>query len=77
MPLNPDLRLLDLLDGHDTRPALIDGSLQVTRAELREAALRAASHLADLGLHRGDTLAIWLPNGATWLQLLLAVLSWA
>ena len=72
MPLNPDLRLLDLLDGHDTRPALIDGSLQVTRAELREAALRAASHLADLGLHRGDTLAIWLPNGAAWLQLLLA-----
>jgi fatty-acyl-CoA synthase len=72
MSFPPELRLLDLLDGHDARPALIDGSLRLNRAELRQAALRAALHLHELGLRRGDTLALWLPNGAAWLQLLLA-----
>lgn len=66
------LRLLDLLAGHDEAPALIEGSLQISRAALRESAQRAARQLQQRGLRRGDTLALWLPNGAAWLQLLLA-----
>jgi fatty-acyl-CoA synthase len=72
MEFPPGLRLLDLLDGHDEAPALIDGPVRLTRATLRESAPRAARHLHDLGLRRGDTLALWLPNGAAWLQLLFA-----
>ena len=65
--------LLDsLLDGRDDAPALIADGNTVSRAELRAAAAAAAGGLADLGLARGDVLALWLPNGAAWLQLLFA-----
>lgn len=66
------LRLLDLLDGHDDAPALIDGPVCTSRSQLKTAAHRAAGHLQQQGLQRGDTLALWLPNGAAWLQWLLA-----
>ena len=72
MEFTPRLRLLDLLAGHDHQPALVDGSLNVSRGELRDSALRAARHLHHLGMRRGDTLALWLPNGAAWLQVLFA-----
>ena len=72
MKLTSSLRLLDLLNGDDDAPALIDGASRLSRGELREAAQRATRHLHHLGLRRGDTLALWLPNGAVWLQVLLA-----
>ena len=72
MDVTPTLRLIDLLAGHDAEPALIEGSTRISRGALRHASLQAARHLHDLGLQRGDTLALWLPNGVTWLQLLFA-----
>lgn len=72
MDFKPGLRLLDLLDGHDEAPALIEGARRLNRRDLRQAAQRAAHHLHALGLRRGDTLALWLPNGAAWLQMLFA-----
>ena len=72
MAYTPALRLLDLLEGHDDAPALIDGPVRTTRAQLRAAAQSAAGHLHQQGLRRGDTLALWLPNGAAWLQWLFA-----
>jgi len=72
MPELSRLRWLDLLDGHDDAPALIDGPVRTTRAQLRLAAQQAARHLHQRGLRRGDTLALWLPNGVAWLQWLFA-----
>jgi acyl-CoA synthetase (AMP-forming)/AMP-acid ligase II len=66
------LRWLDLLNGHDDSPALIDGPVRTTRAQLKRSAQQAAGHLRQQGLRRGDTLALWLPNGAAWLQWLFA-----
>lgn len=43
-----------------------------TRAELRGASRRLASYLATLGLRRGDVVAVWLPDGGSWLQILFA-----
>ncbi|MCX7202365.1 MAG: AMP-binding protein, partial [Burkholderiales bacterium] len=42
------------------------------RAQLREAAYAATVGLSALGLKRGDAMAVWLPNGPAWMQLLCA-----
>lgn len=72
MVIDPSLRLFDLLAGDDDAPALIDGERRFSRASLRQAALAAADDLWAIGLRPADALAIWLPNGAAWVQLLFA-----
>ena len=53
-------------------PALVENGAVVTRTQLRTASKAAARGLASLGFKRGDVLALWLPNGLAWLQLLFA-----
>jgi len=60
------------LAGLDDAPALIDGQRRCTRSQLRDAAQSPAQGLQSLGSLRGDAVAVWLPNGAAWLQLLFA-----
>lgn len=62
----------DLLQGQDALPALVTDQTVLSRAQLRQAAHEAAQGLAALGLRRGDALALWLPNGPAWIQLLCA-----
>ncbi|MBL8383348.1 MAG: AMP-binding protein [Burkholderiales bacterium] len=64
--------LLQLLEGNDAAPAFVAAGRTVSRAALAAAAADAAAHLAARGWRRGDVLALWLPNGAAWLQLLFA-----
>lgn len=72
-PVDLGSGLIDsLLQGHDEREALILGDSVVTRARLRRAASETARALSSLGLRRGDALALWLPNGAAWIELLCA-----
>lgn len=60
-----------LVEAHDdTLTAFHTGTQRATRAELRQAGRRAATWLHGLGVRRGDTLALWFPDGAVWLQLL-------
>jgi fatty-acyl-CoA synthase len=72
MNVDPAPSLTDLLRGDDDALALFDGDRQVTRAHVRSAARAAADGLYALGLRPGDALAIWLPNGTAWVQLLFA-----
>jgi fatty-acyl-CoA synthase/long-chain acyl-CoA synthetase len=48
------------------------GDDRVTFAEMRAGALRMASALAERGVRAGDTVAVWLPNGRLWGELLFA-----
>jgi len=62
-----------ILDAHDSRlPAFYHNGNPVTRGELTHSARQAASALSELGLRKGDKLAVWFPDGAVWLQLLFA-----
>ena len=63
-----------LLDGHAGTPAFVDAENgnTVSRTQLRAAGGAAAHGLLALGFKRGDALAVWLPNGLAWLQLLIA-----
>jgi acyl-CoA synthetase (AMP-forming)/AMP-acid ligase II len=63
----------DLLEsGSVELVALHHGNRTLSRGELAIASRRAASFLRELGVSRGDTVAVWLPDGAVWLQLLFA-----
>lgn len=64
--------VVEMLAAEPHRPAFHIGAMSATRAELRQQASAAARHLAGLGLGRGDVLALWLPDGAAWLQFLFA-----
>ena len=70
--IRPDQGFASLLESEPDRPAFHAGAHCTTRAELLRQSQLAAAHLAALGLRRGDVLAVWLPDGACWLQLLFA-----
>jgi acyl-CoA synthetase (AMP-forming)/AMP-acid ligase II len=61
-----------MLDDMGDQQAFTCRTFSATRAELRLASRRGAALLASMGLSRGDTLAVWLPDGGSWLQLLFA-----
>jgi fatty-acyl-CoA synthase len=65
-------RFRDLLDSHPERPAFFVGESAASRAELAQAADRAAALFGQLGLGRGDIVALWLPDGGAWLQFFFA-----
>ncbi|MDI5929682.1 AMP-binding protein [Rhizobium leguminosarum] len=48
------------------------GGSDVTYGDLRERVQRVAGGLQNNGLRRGDTVAVWLPNVAEWLVIVLA-----
>lgn len=65
--------LLDsLLAGQDEAPACIFERGTVSRRELRTAIDAAAAELVRRGCVQGEVIALWLPNGGAWLQLLFA-----
>ncbi|MCD0449815.1 AMP-binding protein [Actinocorallia sp. API 0066] len=51
---------------HPTRPALRGDGVRLTYPELWEAALTAAARLVALGVAPGESVGVWLPNGADW-----------
>lgn len=71
-PVYADFSLAGLLEAEPGRPAFHAGTHSATRAELLAESHRAAARLSALGFRRGDVLAVWLPDGASWLQLLFA-----
>lgn len=46
--------------------------VRVSRAALRQSADHMAGYLKSMGICRGDTICVWLPDGGAWLQLLFA-----
>jgi fatty-acyl-CoA synthase len=72
MTASPSPSLASLLIGQDDAPALRDGQRQFSRGALRAGVDHAVRGLRQRGLRRGDAVAVWLPNGAAWLQLLFA-----
>ena len=49
------------------RPAITDGALSLSYAELDAARLRAARAFLAAGLGKGDRIAIWAPNMYQWI----------
>jgi acyl-CoA synthetase (AMP-forming)/AMP-acid ligase II len=78
MPAASDERLLDvLLRGEPTAAALItgEGGLGLTYGELGEAVGVLAGRLSALGVERGSRVALVVPSGPDFVQLLLALVA--
>ena len=55
--------------------AVVDGRLRLTFAEVADRVRRAAGAFANLGVDRGDRVAIWAPNSAYWMIAAFGVLT--
>jgi len=53
--------------------AFEDANARVTYGELASRTANFAGHLADLGVNAGDTVAIFLPNGVSWIESCFAI----
>ena len=67
-------RFAHVVQLHGDRPALVvaDQAVRWSYAKLDARARAAAVGLLELGLRRGDRLAVWMPNCSEWLVLQLA-----
>ena len=54
------------------RVAIVDDGSRWSYGELRQLALRAANGLAELGVRKGDRVAVWMPNGLDWVTAFFA-----
>ena len=55
--------------------AVVDGRLRLTFAEVADRVRRAAGAFANLGVDRGDRVAVWAPNSAHWMIAAFGVLT--
>ncbi len=59
--------VLSAADRFGDAEAVVDGPLRLTFAELVERIRCAAGAFADLGIDKGERVAIWAPNSAEWI----------
>ncbi|WP_281259733.1 FadD3 family acyl-CoA ligase [Mycolicibacterium palauense] len=59
--------VLSVGDRFGDAEAVVDGPLRLTFRQLTERVLTAAGAFRDLGVARGDRVAIWAPNSAEWM----------
>ena len=59
--------VLSAADRFGDAEAVVDGPLRLTFIELVERIRCAAGAFADLGVEKGDRVAIWAPNSAEWI----------
>jgi len=57
------------------RPALVDGPVERSWAQLNEAAVEVAASLVATGVQPGERVGIWAPNGAEWVTAVLGLLA--
>jgi fatty-acyl-CoA synthase len=60
---------------HPTRIAVADGTREATYDQLRDEVTRLANALLELGVQRGESVALWLPNYLEWVTANLAIMA--
>ncbi|WP_255361739.1 FadD3 family acyl-CoA ligase [Mycobacterium sp. 852002-50816_SCH5313054-b] len=71
-PIEPEWRtipemVLSAADRFGDAEAVVDGPLRLTFTEVVQRIRCAAGAFADLGVDKGDRIAIWAPNSAEWI----------
>src|ERR1700748_821983 len=59
--------VLSAADRFGDAEAIVDGPLRFTFAEVVERVRCAAGAFAELGIEKGDRVAVWAPNSAEWI----------
>jgi acyl-CoA synthetase (AMP-forming)/AMP-acid ligase II len=67
--------VLSAADRFGDAEAVVDGSLRYTFSDVVQRIRCAAGALADLGIGRGDRVAVWAPNSAEWIVAAFGLLT--
>lgn len=67
--------VLSAADRFGDAEAVVDGPLRLTFVELVDRIRRAAGACAELGIERGDRVALWAPNSAHWIIAAFGVMT--
>ncbi|OBF50096.1 fatty acid--CoA ligase [Mycobacterium sp. 852002-53434_SCH5985345] len=67
--------VLSAADRFGDAEAVVDGPLRLTFTEVVERIRCAAGAFADLGVERGDRVALWAPNSAEWIVAAFGLLT--
>lgn len=67
--------VLSSADRFGDAEAIVDGPLRLTYIELAERIRRAAGAYAELGIDKGDRVAVWAPNSAEWIIAALGLVT--
>jgi acyl-CoA synthetase (AMP-forming)/AMP-acid ligase II len=67
--------VLSAADRFGDAEAVVDGPLRLTYIELAERIRRASGAFAELGIDKGDRVAIWAPNSAEWIIAALGLVT--
>lgn len=67
--------VLSAADRFGDAEAVVDGPLRLTFAQLVERVRVAAGACAELGVHKGDRVAIWAPNSVEWIVAAFGLLT--
>lgn len=67
--------VLSAADRFGDAEAIVDGPLRLTFAEVASRIRCAAGAFADLGIDKGDRVAIWAPNSAEWIVAAFGLLT--
>ena len=62
--------VLSVADRFGDAEAVVDGALRLTFSQVAERIRCAAGAFADLGIDKGERVAVWAPNSAEWLSLI-------
>ncbi|UNB54764.1 FadD3 family acyl-CoA ligase [Mycolicibacterium sp. YH-1] len=67
--------VLSSADRFGDAEVIVDGPLRLTYIELAERIRRAAGAFAELGIDKGDRVAVWAPNSAEWIIAALGLVT--
>lgn len=67
--------VLSAADRFGDAEAVVDGSLRLSFVELVDRIRRAAGAYVELGVEKGDRVAVWAPNSANWIIAAFGVLT--
>jgi acyl-CoA synthetase (AMP-forming)/AMP-acid ligase II len=67
--------VLSAADRFGDAEAIVDGPLRLTYIELAERIRRASGAFAELGINKGDRVAVWAPNSAEWIIAALGLVT--
>ncbi len=67
--------ILDTAATYPERPCVADGRRSLTYAEFESEVVRLSNSLMSLGVRRGDSVALWLPNHVEWITANVAIMA--
>ena len=66
---------LSAADRFGDAEAVVDGPLRLSYVELAQRIRKAAGALAELGIAKGDRVAVWAPNSVDWIVAAFGLLT--